>query len=131
MKRTLWAAVAVALVLSVGLQPAEAQGLAIHQNHTVTLNEPVRLVSGVTLPAGTYLFTFFSPSHANVTTIRSVDWKTVYATLTTVPRQRQQRAGFAVVLAAAPRGNGPRLLKAWFCDGTNTGHEFIPLTRKL
>lgn len=130
MKKTFLAALAIAALGFVFPQNAWTQSRVPHQDHTITFDEPVALVNGVTLPAGTYLFSFPSPSQLGVTRIFSADRSKVYATLETISRQRTNSSGFDVVLVSEGTPNTPRTLKAWFCDGTKTGHEFVAQKRK-
>ena len=125
--KTFLAAVGFALLgLAVLAENGWAQvSLVQHRDHTITFDEPVALVNGVTLPAGTYLFSFPTPSQFGVTRISSPDRSKVYATLSTISRPRNTSSGFDVVLVSEGNANTPRTLKAWFCDGTKTGHEFV------
>ncbi len=107
-----------------GRASAQASALVRHQDHVITFDTPIALVNGVTLPAGTYLFSFPSPSQLGVTRITSQDRTKVYATLQTIPKQ-STTSGFDVVIITEGGTNGPRTLKAWFCDASKTGHEFI------
>ena len=127
MKKTVLAAFGFAALSLAGLpQGAWAQiNRAPHQDHTITFDEPIALVNGVTLPSGTYLFRFPTPSLRGVTQIMSQDRSKVFATLTTISKLRNTSSGFDVVLVSEGAGNAPRTLKAWFCDGTKTGHEFV------
>jgi len=105
---------------------AGAQGyVSPHQDHTMTFDTPVKLVTGVVLPAGTYLFSFPSPSQIGITRILSPDRSKVYATLHTTSRTRTSANGFDVVLITETIPGEPRTLKAWFCDGNKIGHEFV------
>ena len=127
MKKTFLAALAVA-ALGVAALPQAGWTQIVkftHQEHTITFDEPVVLVNGVTLPAGTYVFMFPTPAQSGVTRILSQDRATVFATLTTISTQRKTSSGFDVVLVTEPASKGPRTLKAWYCDGTQTGHEFV------
>ena len=96
-----------------------------HQDHTMTFDEPVMLVTGVTLPAGTYIFSFPSPSQLGITRILSADRSKVFAMLHTTSRMRTSASGFDVVLVTEGSPGAPRTLKAWFCDGNKVGHEFV------
>lgn len=127
MKKTfLVALVFAASSLAVLPQAGWAQlRLRTHQEHTITFDTPVALVNGIILPAGTYHFRFPSPSQLNVTQIFSQDRSKLYATLQTISRERSSSSGFDVVLVSEETANTPRTLKAWFCDGTKTGHEFV------
>lgn len=123
--KTLLRALAVAALLALFTQSAWTQSSVLHQNHTFTFDEPVALVDGTTLPAGTYLFSFPSPGQTGVTRVSSPDRSKVYATLQTISKQRSTSSGFDVVFVTEGTANMPRTLKAWFCDGTRTGHEFV------
>ena len=126
MKKILVAALVFAgLGVLASVSTAWAQSRTPHQQHTITFDEPVALVNGVTLPAGTYLFSFPSPSQLNVTQVLSPDRSKVYATLQTISRDRASSSGFDVVLVSEGPSGAPRTLKAWFCDRTKTGHEFV------
>ena len=132
MRKTVLAALAFAAMgPAVFPQAGWAQGQArTHQDHTITFDEPIALVNGVTLPAGTYLFSFPSPGQLGVTRVQSQDGSKIYATLETISRQRPSVSGFDVVLVTEGIANTPRTLKAWFCDGTQTGHEFVAQKQK-
>ena len=122
MKRTL---VFAALGLALVAPRAWAQSYISHQDHTMTFDTPVTLVTGVTLPAGTYLFNFPSPSQPAITRILSQDKSKVFAMLHTISTERRTANGFDVVLVSEGTPNSPRTLKAWFCDGNRIGHEFV------
>ncbi|HLG54285.1 MAG TPA: hypothetical protein VI485_03075 [Vicinamibacterales bacterium] len=131
MKKTFVAALVFAALGLVALpQGGWAQTIVQHRDHTITFDEPVALVNGVTLPAGTYLFVFPLPPQLNVTRVLSQDRSKVYATLQTISTQRSSSNGFDVVLVTEGSPNTPRTLKAWFCDGNKIGHEFIAEKRK-
>ena len=115
-----------ALGLAVFAPVAGAQNyVSPHQDHTMTFDEPVKLVTGGTLPAGTYIFSFPSPSQLGITRILSSDRSKVYAMLHTMSKARSSANGFDVVLVTEGSAGSPRLLKAWFCDGNKIGHEFV------
>jgi hypothetical protein len=130
MKKTLVAAVVFVALGFAGPQAGWAQGNIAHQDHTITFDTPVALVNGVTLPAGTYHFRFPSPSQVGVTQILNQDRSKVYTTLTTVSTQRSNWSGFDVATVTEGSPNTPPTLKAWFCDGNRTGHEFVAQTPK-
>ena len=114
-----------ALGLALFAPGAAAQSYISHQDHTMTFDTPVKLVTGVTMPAGTYRFNFPSPSQPGITRILSQDQSKVFAMLQTVSTERPSASGYNVVLISEGPPNSPRLLKAWFCDGNRIGHEFV------
>jgi hypothetical protein len=125
MQKNVVAAFALAALSVVFPQTGWAQQITPHQEHMITFDTPVALVNGVTLPAGTYHFRFPAPSQVGVTQIFNQDRSKVYATLQTISRQRSNARGFDVVTVTQGTPNTPPTLKAWFCDGSSTGHEFV------
>lgn len=125
MKKTFVAALVFTALGLVFPQEGQAQGGIPHQDHTITFDTPVALVNGVTLRAGTYHFRFPSPSQVGITQVLSEDRSKVYATLQTISKQRGSSNGFDVVLVTEGTRDTARTLKAWFCDGNKTGHEFV------
>ena len=125
MKRTL-----IAAVLLVGLSalaPAsQAQVGNVHDTHFLTFDAPMALPDGTTLPAGTYLFSW-NPN-ARVTRISSEDRSKVYATLLAIPVKRANVTEHDVVIERTS-ANAPPTLKAWFCPGNSTGHEFASVKK--
>ncbi|HWI20792.1 MAG TPA: hypothetical protein VNT81_23720 [Vicinamibacterales bacterium] len=116
----------VALGLAAFAPASGAQSYASpHQDHTMTFDTPIRLVTGATLAAGTYIFSFPSPSQLGITRILSTDRSKIYATLHTTSRTRAAANGFDVVLVTDGPAGSPRTLTAWFCDGNKVGHEFV------
>lgn len=115
---------ALACIGLTGPAPA-AWAQNVHRDHFLTFDTPVALPGNVMLPAGTYLFTFPSTAAGmGVTEILSRDRLTVFATLMTIPVERAEADQFAVVLVRTST-NAPPTLKAWFCDRSRTGHEFV------
>ena len=127
MNKTFLTALVVAALAGAALPQAGWTQIvrATHQTHTATFDEPVVLVNGVTLPAGTYVFMFPTPEQSGVTRILSQDGKKLFATLTTISTQRKTSSGFDVILVTEPASKGPRTLKSWYCDASQTGHEFV------
>ena len=128
MRTRFLATLALACIGVAGMAPAAwAQGG--HRDHFLTFDTPVVLPGHVTLPAGTYLFTFPSTATGTgVTEILSTDRLTVFATLMTIPVERAEAERFEVVLTRTST-NAPPTLKAWFCDRSRTGHQFVSLVQ--
>lgn len=125
MKRTLIAAV-VLIGLSVFVPPAWAQYGNVHQTHFLTFDVAMALPDGTTLPAGTYLFSW-NPQ-GGVTRISSEDRSKIYATLQAIPVQRPNVKEHDIVIERTS-ANAPPTLKAWFCPGNSTGHQFLPVKK--
>ena len=126
MNTTFIRALVAALCVAAIVPAARAQTYAsAHQDHTMTFDTPVKLVTGDILPPGTYLFSFPSPSQIGITRILSPDRSKVFAMLHTTSRTRSSANGFDVVLVTEGGPGSPRTLKAWFCDGNKVGHEFV------
>lgn len=104
--------------------PARSQSYISHQDHFLTFTEAVALPGHVVLEAGTYLFRFAGPSQPSVVQVMSEDRKTVYAALSTVPILRSVGTGYEVTFQPSATGS-PREIKAWFCEGSSIGHEFV------
>lgn len=103
-----------------------AQGHA-HEDHFLTFETAVALPNGVVLPAGTYLFKLPNRQH-QLTQILSQDRTQVFATLQTVATRRTTAKGSEVVLERTGADTIPRL-RAWYCWGNPTGHQFLPIKR--
>ena len=127
MKKTL-----VAAVVLIGLSALASPGWAqsgfgnVHETHFLTFDAPIALPDGTTLPAGTYLFTW--NSQQRVTRISSEDRSKVYATLQAIPVQRPNVKEHDIVIERTS-ANAPPTLKAWFCPGNPTGHQFAAVKK--
>ena len=104
--------------------PVRSQSYISHQDHFLTFTEAVALPGHVVLEAGTYLFRFAGPSQPGVVQVMSKDRKTVYAALSTIPVLRATGTGYTVTFQPSPAGSLPEI-KAWFCEGSGIGHEFV------
>ena len=89
----------------------------------ITFSQPIQ-VPGQVLPAGTYLFKLVNSEELNIVQIFSPDRTQLYATLQTVPTDRQVAGDTTVTLAEQGAGKPDVLLK-WFYPGNETGHEFV------
>lgn len=121
---------ALALIFAVTAVPAttRAQIPNVHDTHFLTFDASVALPNGTTLAAGTYLFSW--DPQTRVTRISSEDRATVYATLMTTPIERRNVTPKAHdVIIERSAANAPPMLRAWFCPGNPTGHQFAPLNK--
>ena len=91
-----------------------------------TFNTPVR-VTGVLLPAGTYVFEIANPYTAsNVVRIQDRKRSKVYVSALTrvVTRPHARRLDATIVFGeAGPRT--PRPITAWYPEGDTTGRQFL------
>ena len=95
------------------------------QTTTVTFNQPAQ-IPGQLLPAGTYVFQLAnSDSSRNVVQIFNSDQTHVYATLETMPTDRQEPTGHTVITLAEQGARKPDVLLKWFYPGNLTGNEFL------
>ena len=91
----------------------------------ITFSQPVQ-IPGQVLPAGTYWFLLANISEQqDVVQIYNSDRSKLYATLETVPTDREQPTGHTVVKLAQQESSKPDALVAWFYPGETTGHEFL------
>jgi len=82
-------------------------------------------IPGAVLPAGSYWFVLVnSDSSRDVVRIFSSDWSKLYATLQTVPTERQHPSGDTTFTFAERPAAKPEAILTWFYPGTTTGHEF-------
>lgn len=118
----------IAGVVVIGLAAFLSSGRAqsgignVHEMHFLTFAAPIALPDGMTLPAGTYLFSW--NQEQGVTRISSEDRSKVYATLQAIPVQRRDVRQHDIVIERTAT-NTPPMLKAWFCPGNPTGHQFV------
>lgn len=124
MKRMFVATIALMIVGLPAFSSAQLVPVVHPQDHFLTFDIEVALPGGVTLPAGTYRFRFPN-GNTGWTQVVSQDESKVFAMLmtTSTQRDRDKADGIEVVLVKRP-GPVPPLLKAWFCAGNVTGHEF-------
>ena len=78
------------------------------------------------LPAGTYWFAVVDDdSFRNLVQVYSADWSVLYATLLTVPSDRNESSGETTLTFAERSYSKPQAILTWFYPGEETGHEFI------
>ena len=95
------------------------------QATTITFNQPIQ-IPGQVLPAGTYLFKLAnSDSGRDFVQILNSDRTHVYATLPTIPTDRQDPTGHTVITLAEQGAGKPDVLLKWFYPGNLTGNEFL------
>jgi hypothetical protein len=92
---------------------------------TITFSQPIQ-IPGQVLAAGSYLFKLANAnSDQNIVQIFNADGTVLYATLQTIPTERQEPTGHTVI-ALAEQGTGqPDVLLKWFYPGRETGNEFL------
>jgi hypothetical protein len=88
----------------------------------MTFTAPVQ-VSGVTLPAGTYLFKTFSEDR-NVVVVTNREETQVIATLHAVPIEASVIPDKARIELSEGTANAPEELRAWFYPGDSYGWSF-------
>ena len=128
MKKSLITAVAVLVLIGLPVfAPAGwAQFGTVHETHFLTFDAPITLPDGTALPAGTYLFSWLPVQR--VTRISSEDRSKIFATLQAIPVRRADVKEHDVVVERTA-ANAPPTLKAWFCPGNSTGHEFLSVKK--
>jgi hypothetical protein len=134
MKKAIGTVLSVAFALTL-LAPA-ARASMRDQATEFTFGQPVQ-VPGCILPAGTYHFVVSQvPAERNTVQIFSSDWSRLYATVQTVPVERDSWAGRGpweatgqITLAQGPSGR-PAAIVDWFYAGRVTGHEFVYPSRE-
>jgi Protein of unknown function (DUF2911) len=95
------------------------------QATTITFSKPIE-IPGQVLPAGAYLFKLAnSDSDRNIVQIFNADRTVLYATLQTIPTERQEPIGHTVVALAEQGAGQPDALLKWFYPGRETGNEFL------
>ena len=90
-------------------------------DHFLTFNGPFQ-IPGVALPAGTYVFTFVTPS---VVRVSSLDRSQHYGMFATIPvTQVETGDQYEVVLTRTVDGAPQRIAK-WFLPYQSAGFEFL------
>ena len=95
------------------------------QASTITFSQPIQ-IPGQVLPAGSYLFKLVDgDTNQNVVQIFNADRTVLYATLQTIPAQRQEPTDDTAVTFAEQGAGQPEVLVKWFYPGRETGNEFL------
>jgi hypothetical protein len=118
--------IVVGLIIAFGLfYVLAAQADESDQATTVTFNQPVQIPVQI-LPAGTYVFKLANrDSVQGVVQIFNSDQTHLYATLETIPTDRQEPNGHTVITLAEQGAGKPDVLLKWFYPGNLTGNEFL------
>jgi hypothetical protein len=96
-----------------------------NQAAKVKFNEAVE-IPGSVLPAGTYWFVLANDdANRNLVQIFSSDCSVLYATLDTIPKERQTSTSDSTFTFAERPFDRPEAVLTWFYPGETTGHEFI------
>jgi len=117
-------AICISLVLAGTFLLPAARADEWNQMTKLSFNQAVE-VPGAVLPAGTYWFVLGSNNNRNMVQIFSKDWRTLYATIFTVPTYRQQVADETELRFAERPHTRPEAILKWYYPGLITGHEFI------
>ena len=97
---------------------------------TITFNQPIQ-IPGQVLAAGSYLFKLASSDFdRDIVRIFNADGTVLYATVQTIPTDRQEPTGQIVVTLAEQGAGQPDALLKWFYPGRETGNEFVYPTQK-
>ena len=91
-----------------------------------TFNQPVHL-PGVSLPAGTYVFSLPEPASAwNLVRVTNREGTQVYLTALTrlIDRPADKKLDAVIVFGEAS-GNTPPPINVWYPQGDRTGRQFI------
>jgi Protein of unknown function (DUF2911) len=95
------------------------------QATTVTFNQPVQ-IPGQLLPAGTYVFKLaYRDTDQSVVQIFNAKQTHVYATLETIPTDREEPIGHTAITLAEQGAGKPDVLLKWFYPGSLTGNKFL------
>src|SRR3954469_23119604 len=95
------------------------------QMTTITFTAPVQ-IPGEVLPAATYMFKLAdSDSARNLVQIFNAEGTILYATLETIPTERQQSADRTTITLGEEGSGTPDALLKWFYPGRLTGNEFL------
>jgi hypothetical protein len=112
-------------VLSCAVLLPAARADAWNQKTKMIFAQPVELPGGV-LPAGTYWFLLLDNHYdRNIVQVFSEDWSYLYATLSTIPTDRQQATDETEIKFAERPYDKPEALLKWYYPGLLTGHEFL------
>jgi hypothetical protein len=95
------------------------------QATTITFSQPIQ-IPGQVLPAGSYLFKLADgDSNQNIVQIFNAERTVLYATVPTIPTDRQEPTGDTVVALAEQGDEQPDALLKWFYPGRETGSESL------
>jgi hypothetical protein len=116
--------IAIGLIIAFGLFfELAAHADEANQETKITFNAPIQ-IPGRVLPAGTYTLQRLDNDDLNLVQIFNADGSVLYATLQTVPVEREDATDDAAVTLAEETSQ-PDVLVNWFYPGSLTGHEFV------
>src|SRR4030095_8935734 len=116
-------AIAAAITASMAVFSPGARAQLLEEKMTVHFSAPVE-VPGEVLPAGTYVFEALQGGR--LTRILSADEKHIYATLLTVPEEKEEPVDKPKIKLDGPIAQGsPARVDSWFYPGESTGNQFI------
>jgi hypothetical protein len=118
-------AVIFCCVLSCAVLLPAARADEWNQKTKMTFAQPVELPGRVLAP-GTYWFVLLnSDSDRDIVQVFSEDWSYLYATLSTIPTDRQQATDETEIKFAERPYDKPEAFLEWYYPGLLTGHEFL------
>jgi len=118
-------AVIFCCVLSCAVLLPAASADEWNQKTKMTFAQPVEL-PGRVLPPGTYWFVLLNSDYdRDIVQVFSEDWSYLYATLSTIPTDRQQATDETEIKFAERPYDRPEALLKWYYPGLLTGHEFL------
>jgi hypothetical protein len=123
-KKILVSACAAAMVASVSVRPAAAQG-PLDDRTEFTFNSPVEL-PGVTLPPGTYVFHFVDASNQKkVMQVAEKSSNKNFGLFMTINAIRPKASDDAELRFLETPAGKPAAVKTWWYPGNTIGREFV------
>jgi hypothetical protein len=125
-KSLISSACAAAVLLTMSVTPALAQGQPLDSRTEFTFNQPVEL-PGVTLPPGTYIFRFVDATTGRkVMQVQAKDASNkTYGMFLTISAQRPRPSDDAELRFLETPAGQPAAVKTWWYPGNTIGREFI------
>jgi hypothetical protein len=125
-KSLMSSACAAAVLLTMSVTPALAQGQPLDSRTEFTFNQPVEL-PGVTLPPGTYIFRFVDATTGRkVMQVQAKDASNkTYGMFLTISAQRPRPSDDAELRFLETPAGQPAAVKTWWYPGNTIGREFI------
>lgn len=125
-KILLSSACAAAMLLTMSVTPAFAQGGPLDARTEFTFNQPVE-VPGATLPPGTYIFRFVdATSGRKVMQVQAKDASNkTYGMFLTINAERPRPSDDAELRFLETPAGQPAAVKTWWYPGNTIGREFI------
>jgi hypothetical protein len=98
------------------------------QASKLTFKQPIEIPGHIVLGSGTYLFAIMNnlPTADNsIVQIFSADRSKLFATIRTIPIERENPSTTTQIDLIQPQGDEPLTLLSWFYPGRTVGHEFV------